>query len=271
MAIDPNKIASDISFSDVVLWVLSLATLVQVLDANGFLPKFLARWFAKNRFEATLKALKDMGVKVEWEDPLDRGAVAKFKSAISCESPSYVGALKSLMDSTIYHGKAQIGAGRHFQSDSFVDIMGESTNFGTATHCAKLLNTHLGHLSTPLSFGAIATPKSGSPLIGYEFSRLQRKPLILGYQRKCESEVMGCHATMDFPRGLELKGLKVLLVDDSTTGGSKMAELVTALRSEGAVVEAALVLFEPRGKGAKDRLAKLDVALHSIVAGPEGR
>jgi len=77
MAIDPNKIASDISFSDVVLWVLSLATLVQVLDANGFLPKFLARWFAKNRFEATLKALKDMGVKVEWEDPLDRGAVAK--------------------------------------------------------------------------------------------------------------------------------------------------------------------------------------------------
>lgn len=271
MGFDPNNIAPDISFSDVVLWILSLATVVQVLDANGFLPKFLTRWFARNRYEATLRALKEIGVRMELEDPLDRGVVEKIKSAISCESPSYVSALEVLMDGCTYEGKAQIGASRHFQSDSFVDMMGASTNFATASHCAKLLNTHLGYLCTPLAFDAIATPKAGSPLIGYEFSRLKRKPLILGYQEKCESEAMGCHAKMDFPKGLKLKGLRVLLVDDSTTGGTKMMDLVNALRSEGAVVEAALVLFEPKGKGAKERLAKENVALHSIVSGPEGR
>jgi hypothetical protein len=70
---------------------------------------------------------------------------------------------------------------------------------------------------------------------------------------------------------LSLSGKTVLLVDDSTTGGSKMLDLAKALAAAGATVTDALVLFEPQGKGARERLRSSNIQLHSIVDGPVGR
>ena len=84
------------------------------------------------------------------------------------------------------------------------------------------------------------------------------------------AQIMGDHSILDYPKNLNLTGKVVMLVDDSTTGGRKQIELAKKLRAAGAVVNVSLVLFEPRGKGARDKLSAEGITLHAIIEGPSG-
>ncbi len=81
---------------------------------------------------------------------------------------------------------------------------------------------------------------------------------------------MSSHSRLDYSKDLDLTGKRVLLVDDSTTGGRKQMELASALREAGASVENSLVLFEPQGKGAREKLKQEGIELHAIQTGPDG-
>jgi orotate phosphoribosyltransferase len=257
-----------------ILLILSLAGVVAVLDYVGFLPAVIARWIARNRLESTLQALKRLGVRLSWdEDSRGVGLIERTLATVGVKQPAYKVHLQQMLEDDTYKGEFDVGKTRMFSGSTFIDVMGSSTNEEKARRYARILKTHAANVQlTPYDF--VATPKEGSPILGYEFSRLVDKPLVLGAVEKVRDAGQGAiqeHAYLDFPKSLSLSGKTALLVDDSSTGGSKMLHLAEALAAAGATVTDALILFEPQGKGARERLRSRNIQLHSIVDGPEGR
>jgi len=260
-------------FNAIIVWILGLAGVVAVLDFAGFLPIWLAKWIARNRLEAALKSLKQLGVRVCWdEEIITLNALERALSAANMKEPAYKIHLQQLLAEDTFGGEFKIGETRSFSSDGFIDVMGSSTSVGRSLEYAKILKTHAA-IESINSFDIVATPKTGSPILGYEFSRLVSKPLVLGVSKKVNdtNRKMGLHASLDFPIRLSLEGKKILIVDDSSTGGRKIEILVDTLREAGAIISDALILFEPKGKGARELLESKNIKLHSIVVGPVGR
>lgn len=273
MDIDPNKFFGNWTFGSITLWLLAFGGIVTIVDFIGFLPPGLAKWLARNRLEATLKSLKQLGVRVCWNE--ESNTVSFFERALDAakiKEAAYKIRLRELLTEDTYEATFNVGSTRMFTSPSFVDAMGSSTSIARALEFAKILNTH-ANVEGIKDFEIVACPKAGSPVLGYEFSRLTGRSLVLGVLEKVTDigGTMGAHAALDFPKSLSLRGKKILVVDDSTTGGRKMIELIEALRKEGATISDALVLFEPKGKGAREALSRVDVQLHSVIEGPDGR
>lgn len=275
----PENIFGPFTWNNVLLWLLALAGLVSVvgfvvssIDAAGLLPPWLARWIARNRFGETLKALERLNVRTRWDD--ERQSILNLLMS-RLETPSYLGVLQTMLAKETYTGEIQIGEGRLFTSQGFIDVIGATTRQTAAQQYAQILNTFRLEKGI-VDFDLVACPKSGSPILGYEFSRLTEKQLILGKppgtsaKIKDPYNILGAHIELDFPRDVSLQGKRILLVDDSTTGGSKMLSLVKSLRAAGATVHLALVLFEPQGKDARKSLEKEEVRLFSVMSGPKG-
>ena len=269
---DIKNIFSEIAINDLILFVLALATLISVADTNGFLPNRIAKWLARNRLESTLNALRKLNVRVCWDE--DKGSITlidRVLDSTNIKEYAYKAELRAMLDEDAFEGSMQIGATTVFSSAKFIDAMGATTDTARATHYAKLLQTHYKIENMP-AFDVVATPRTGSPILGYEFARLSQKPFVMGTSEKVKDKgkTMGSHSTLDYPKSLDLNGKTVMLVDDSTTGGRKQIELTKQLCDAGATVKISLILFEPQGKGAKDKLAKQGVTLHSIITGPSG-
>lgn len=274
MTIDPNNIFGDLSFSDVILWLLSLATLIFILDAIGLLPPRVAKWIAQNRLDATIRALKSLGVKVTWDGdkPPSPNWLSRAINAALGGEPEYKSRLKAMLMQHTLDAKVDVGQRRSFAAESFIDVIGSSTDPDVARHYARLLYTHLD-AEKLLDFDYVATPKNGAPLLGYEFAALAGKPLVLGVCNKGTDPTgkSRSHLILDYPLHMSLEARTGILIDDSTTGGRKMLELATVLRAEGSNVSNAAVLFEPIGKGARQLLQDNGIKLNSIVPGPQGR
>jgi len=260
-----------LTFDKVILGILGLAGVIGVLDGNGFLPKRFSKWLIRNKNEATLRALKELGVRAVWdEDTTKRSIFSRLLERFGIGQPEYKRKLSVMLEEDTHKGEFQIGKGKYFKGDTFIDVMGGSVAPERAAMYAKLLNSHfvglgLGH------FDAIACPKDGSPILAYEFAKLRKIPLILGCANaKVDSEDMDFHDKLDYPASVQLKNCRVLLADDSTTGGRKLNELAELLRMAGAQVEHAIILFEPEGKGARKLLESSKIQLDAIQIGPKG-
>lgn len=270
---NPDTIFGSIRFNDIIIWILALATVISVLESNGFLPKFIAKWLARNRLESTIKALQALGVRVTHDETDTNIKLAnKLLDKTKVKELAYKTELRGMLLEDSFTGDLHIGATTYFQSGQFIDVIGSSTNPKRAVRYAKLLHTH-AKIEEINDFDVVATPRSGSPILGYEFARLCQKPFIVDSPNKVTdaSKTMGAHANLDFPQSLILKDKSVLIVDDSTTGGRKQIELANLLRAEGAKVEKSLILFEPKGKGAREKLTLNKIKLYSIIDGPTGR
>lgn len=254
-----------------ILWILGLATIIGVLDANGFLPPRFARWLARNKLENTLIALKKLGVRIVWDE--ENRAISltdRLLDSTGIRELAYKSELRSMLEEDTFKGPMEIGETTFYSQEEFIDVMGASTDPHRATKYARIMHTHL--MVNPIEFDVVATPRTGSPLLGYEFARLSRKPFVLGTYVKVNDtkHVMGIHSSLDFPKMLDLKDKKVLLVDDSTTGGRKLADLAAQLKGANATVTNSLVLFEPIGKGAREKLMASNITLHAIQDGANG-
>ncbi|MFQ2265859.1 phosphoribosyltransferase [Aeromonas hydrophila] len=270
---NPNNIWGDISFNDIILWLLSLSTLIFILDSLGLLPRFIARYLAKNRMDSTLKALDEIGAHISWYK--EKTPFKNFQIRV-CEclngKPEYVVRLQGLLEEHTISSGVNIGETRSFSTNAFYDVIGSTTCPDVAIEYAKILNTFMSEYEIN-RFDIIATPKDGAPLLGYELAKMRKTPFVLGVCKKgmVVNNDYKSHFELDYPLTLNLKDKRILLVDDSTTGGRKMLSLAERLRQEGAIIENAIILFEPQGKGAREALKKLKIELHAIVKGPKGK
>lgn len=274
MTIDPNNIFGSVSFNNLILWLLSLATLIFILDSIGLLPPWAAKWLAQNRLDATIRALKSLGVKISWDGdkPVPPSRLSRIFGSLLGEEPEYKSQLKEMLAQHKLETKVDVGQRRTFAAEEFIDVIGSTTDPDVARKYAKILYTHL-HAENLLDFDFVATPKDGAPLLGYEFANLTGKPLILGVCSKGIDSTgkSRSHLILDYPLHMQLEARAGIIVDDSTTGGRKVVALAKALRAEGATVKKAAVLFEPLGKGARKLLLENGIELNAIVPGPLGR
>jgi len=175
------------------------------------------------------------------------------------------------------NGKVSVGRNRKTKLDYYIDLMGHTCSEEYAVAYAKILSTYWANcikntqlINNPI-IDFIVTPKSGSPILGYEFSKLLKKPLVLH-----EDEGRFDTARKDMRRWFDCadvppEGSRALIVDDSTTGGRMVISVINHLREYGYVVEYCLVVFEPKNKDARQKLNDLGVNLISIVATHENK
>ncbi len=248
--------------------ILAVSTIITFLDYVGFLPPRISKWISRNRIQPTVDALRELGVDVDRQRRMNAAAaVPKFYSATDIEATT----TEMLRPITIRR-RLNVGSVDSVASDYFVDLMGTSVEPQNAERFARLLASHWRKL---LEEGAaiaqpriefVVAPKSGAPILAYEFARILKRPLVLHvHPEKFQAESPLLRSTFDFADPPPPPGSAALIVDDSTTGGSKALAAVEALRRFGYVVQDCLVVFEPTIKNARKRLEDAGVRLHSIV------
>ena len=252
----------------VILAVLAVATVVTVLDWCGFLPIFISRFVFKNRVDEIKSILSEMGV--DFREQKKKRFFYKLSSFF--KSDDEIGdQVKEIISRHLKTGGFEVGKTKSFKVDEYADLMSGSCDPRDAELIARCLSTYLRLNYASFSsadFDFVVTPKSGSPFIGYEFSKLISKPLVLHdcNEVKYRSSSDKLNAISRFDCAVEIKsGMVGLVVDDSTTGGRKVNSLVNDLRNLGCVVSDCLVVFEPQGKNGSNLLSTNGVRLHSII------
>lgn len=242
-----------------ILSVLSLVSLIiLVCEASGFLPRKFSKWLMKNKLATTIDVLEELGFKVvEAKSMIQECVVEKMK-----------GRVKEKLDKFTLNFDVEIGKSTNgYFFPEYIDLMSATVNERCAQDFARELYTYYSKVNLNCDF--IVISKGGSPVLGYEFSKLCKKPFVLhNLEEKFRADKDVPEKKFDglSKQNKELK--KALIVDDSTTGGRKVLEIINDLKSHGYLVDACLVVFAPQGKEAKEKLEKEGVKLHFIVEGP---
>lgn len=249
----------------IILILLAISTLIQVLNWTGFLPSKLKKFFKLSQAEDTLDVLKELGIDIERyrrvnaivELPID------YPRDIEKETQRKLKELELDI-------KVSVGKHRGTKLNYYIDLIGHSCEPKCAEVYARLLCTYWskaigeGLVKNPC-IDFIVTPKGGSPILGYEFSKLLEKPLLLHEIEErflCEENDM--RKNFDCSKKPP-KGSRALIVDDSTTGGRMVISAIKDLKKYGYDVTECLVVFEPQAKDARRKLASEGVNLISIV------
>lgn len=258
-------------YTKIVLGILSISTIISTLEVTGLIS--LIPWLGKKirraRVDTTLDVLKEMGVDMKGS----QSALTAFK--IKRPVGNFKTDTENLIKASLNHNvTASVGKTSPVLSKGFWDVMGSTTAEASAISFAKTLTSkwrdalQSHEISKPM-IDFVVTPKDGSPILGYEFSKIIGKPFALYSDHEkfstTESEFkFFTHFDMHFK---PQPGSVALLVDDSTTGGRKVENTIKCLRSHGYIVEDCLVVFEPTIKKTlpRDLLQSQNVKLHSII------
>lgn len=246
----------------VILTILGLSTIVFILEAVGFLPLAISRFINKNRLGATIEVLNELGFDVK----------EKRKAIKDCEiqNASNINIEKKLENITI-NKEVEIGKRLNdYYYPKYIDLMGATACEKSATDFARYLCKCQNDLNFDFDF--IVTSKLGSPILGYEFAKLLEIPFVLHSEeikfRLRDPNEEDPRMKFDFGCLNYTKARKALIVDDSTTGGRKVINIIKDLKKYGFDATDCLVVFAPQGKQADEKLAKENVKLHSIVQTP---
>ena len=247
----------------ILILIGSISTILLVLEASGLLPLKFSRLLHKNKLGTTIDVLNELGFDLKEKKK-------KLKECLTSDSSFRV--QDKLAKITIYE-KVEIGKTQNgYIFPNYIDLMGSTTFQRNATDFARELNTFKENLDEKLEFDFVVTSKLGSPILGYEFANLLGVPLVL---HSDEEKFRLFNANND-PRAKfdfgciygNAKLKKALIVDDSTTGGRKVINIIKDLRKNGYEVTDCLVVFAPQGKNAYEKLDKENVKLHSLVQTP---
>ncbi len=251
----------------IVILLLGISTIIQICDMCGFLPGWIRKRFRINKSQDTLEVLKELGISTN---------MYKRKNAIVGIPRDYnqdniqKDIEKKLKELTI-DKKVSVGKIRKTELNYYIDLIGHSCSQECAQAYARILTSYWADIvensqdvKNPV-IDFVVTPKGGSPILGYEFSKLMNKPLVLHEEEArfdCEKDDMrkwfDCAV-------IPPKGSKALIVDDSTTGGRMVLKVIEDLRKYGYDVSECLVVFEPQNKDARKKLSDQEVNLISIV------
>jgi len=259
------------TLDSIILGLISLSSVFSIAAWTGFLPAKWTRYFSRNRAEETLIVLEKFGI---YPDEYLKRNLAKsiphFADANNIEKT-----LNELLARCTIEEKVGVGNIEQIEVQKYVDAMSMSTDPQHAELLARHLTTFWRKLLTKEStmiknprFDLVVTPKGGSPLLGYEFSKIMQTPFALhtsdNKKFHSKNEKLFFHSLFDC-HNTPKEGATALIVDDSATGGRKVLAAISALKRCGIKVTDCLVLFEPTIKGVRTRLNEQGIALHAIV------
>lgn len=253
--------------SMIVLVLLGVATLIQILDMIGFIPKKWRYILKLNRSQDTIDVLKELGVnfnQYKKSNSLVGVPIDYSKETIAEKTKKNLGALK--IDQLVSVGKI-----RQTELNYYIDLMGHTCDQEIAVAYARLLSSYWAdtiknsNLVKEPNIDFVVTPKNGSPILGYEFAKIINKPFVLHeLEDRFISKKDDMRKRFNCSQIPE-KGSTALVVDDSTTGGRMVLSAIEDLRKYGYNVVDCLVVFEPQQKDARKKLSDQSVNLLSIV------
>ena len=248
------------------LIILGIGSLIQLLDAMGLFPPKIRNYLRLNRTKETIDVLKEYGIN---PDLYKRHNIAigipRDYSKNTVENDT-----RKKLEETKIGIDVSVGKIRKTELSYYIDLIGHTCKPECAVAYARLLSSYWAtviedaSIVQNLHIDFIVTPKSGSPILGYEFSKLVKLPLVLH-----EDEDRFDCAQDDMRKRFDCaevppKGSRALIVDDSTTGGRMVLSAVDDLRIYGYDVSECLVVFEPCQKDARQKLNQHGIQLLSI-------
>ena len=244
---------------NIIVIITSISTIVLVLDAVGFLPYKCTKWLTRNKLDTTIEVLKDLGFDVKEN---------KEKLHKCLYDEKNIKRIEEKLDKCKINKQVEIGKGSngYFFSD-YIDLMGACCNERTAQDFARELHTFSKKLK--LNYDFIITSKLETPILAYKYSKLVKKPFVLHSEeekfRLKNANKKEVKSKFDFGILKPKKLKKALIVDDSTTGGRKVLDIIDDLRQYNYEITDCLVVFVPIGKDVENKLKEKNVNLHKII------
>ena len=233
------------------------------LEATGlinYIPK-LNRISLEAKVKKTIAILREFGI-----EPNENKALIK-----SSKISQHNGDIKGLISNCTISKPVSVGKTEAVTTESFWDVIGDSTNEKKAILYARALTTKYKDLlrkNLMSDFDFVVTPKNGSPILGYEFSRILKKDFAL---HSSDEKYFLSNGDVEWHQYFDMhpkpkQGATALIVDDSTTGGRKIMEIIDHLRHFGYKVNNCLVIFEPQIKKPlpSEKFSEMKVKLHYI-------
>ncbi|WP_028875887.1 phosphoribosyltransferase [Teredinibacter turnerae] len=270
--------ASSGVFSDcievLILSVLALATLISILGWVGFLPTKVSRYLNRNRLAESIDILKEFGVDIERHRNLNLSVITKKAFAPGKDIEE---SLQSDIQRFLRNGNISVGRVEALPVNEFLDLIGATTDYKFSELFARYLSTYWAKQlcnngavrNSRIDF--IVTPKGGSPILGYEFSKLLGLPFAL--HDSTNQKFITADKNLSFYTVFDCAdkpkaGSVALIVDDSATGGRKVFSAMDDLQRHGYKVTDCLVVFEPMLKDIRKRMEEKNLTLHSIIQRP---
>lgn len=111
----------------------------------------------------------------------------------------------------------------------------------------------------PADYDVLAGLEMGGIPIATMLAQVTGKPAL--FVRKKAKE----YGTCKFAEGGEVRGRRLLIVEDVVTSGGQVIESVAALRGEGAIIKDVACVID-RGTGGRENLRKVGLALVSLFS-----
>ena len=150
----------------------------------------------------------------------------------------------------------------------FIDFMSATTDPEFANECGLILASYLKNFRADVApFDAVIGLKGGSPLVAYKLAERLQLPLLLyrgrSYPRR-DSSPASPKELFDGER-FRLTG-RLLIVDDSTTGGRMVLDCAEQIRASGGTVVGLLVLFEVVGRNGRHELERNNIPFYAVTS-----
>ncbi|MCF6172745.1 MAG: hypothetical protein L3J44_03040 [Campylobacteraceae bacterium] len=245
---------------EIILYISAISTIILVAEATGILPLLISKYIFRRKFANTIEMLKELGCDIE-----KKQLITKNDKIFSMEIENKL--KKITIKKNVEIGKRQNG--KIFPE--YINLMGATANERNAIDFARELYTFKKEHLSSVEFDFIVTSKLGSPILGYEFAKLIEKPFVLHSSEEKFRPIdkkPDARIKFDFGNQKFKNFKKALIVDDSTTGGRKIKEIIVDLKRYRFEVSDCLVVFAPQGKNADTELKEEGVKLHSIVQTP---
>lgn len=250
----------------IALIILGVGSVIQLVDAIGVLPERIRNYLRLNRAKETIEVLKEYGINPDLYKRHNMAlGIPRDYSKDTVQNDT-----RKKLEETKIGINVSVGKTRKTKLSYYIDLIGHTCEPECAVAYARLLSSYWADviddadIAQNLHIDFIVTPKSGSPILGYEFSKLLKLPLVLHE----EADRFDC-AQDDMRKRFDcaevpVKGSRALIVDDSTTGGRMVLSAVDDLRKYGYNVSECLVVFEPCQKDARKKLKQQGIQLLSI-------
>lgn len=126
----------------VVLFILSISTIISILDLVGWMPVKFKKRMIKNRSEETLEVLRNLGIDVDKYKKIN--ASMSFPKDYS--EKSLIDVIRKNMDIMIINKSITIGEKRPVMLTKYYDLMGYTCNPYYAEQFARFLSSYWSHV-----------------------------------------------------------------------------------------------------------------------------
>lgn len=257
-----------------ILVIVSIHTIVEILDKIGYLPGWLGQKLHKRNEKTIVEILSKLGInqKARWIRSIDQVLDIPSPFPDNEVNPVLRDHLRRIVKDYIEEGAYVIGSTSQVPVQYFVNLRHAFCSSPEREFDKRLAGIMLTYIRDTfrregISADAVAARRGGLTLLAYLVARAMGIQLLLysedaavwnprkGEQAKSRPR----HMDYDLPPGTQ-----AIIIDDSCVGGGSFRDLARDLKRHGIIVSHAFVLFCRKEVDARTALQQDGITFHSI-------